>query len=354
MGLGLSHPVSSKILERKGNKSFRVGSASMHGWRETMEDAHTIELSLPKHNNTAFFGIFDGHSGSLCSKYVAANLYKNFNELDNFDNHDKLSEVVMNTDEQFLTSPEYKFKDDGSAAIFCIISCDNNQYTVKSGNVGDSRTVLANKEENGWKTVELTDDHKPTNPMERDRIVNAGGVVQMNRVDGQLALSRAFGDRMLKTPLDAKPELRKVTSKPDWIEATAKTGDFVVMACDGIYECDIFDREGVVKYVADKLNSTNDLAVICADLLEECLARGSKDNMSVMIIQFEDGESYNQEGFEYRPGPYYNMEGDQKFMEAYERDASAAGYNLTQALELRKKHEAEKAQQQQVQETNQS
>jgi len=53
--LGLSHPVSSKLLTRKGNEKFRVGMATMHGWRETMEDAHTVDLTLSNHSDYAFF-----------------------------------------------------------------------------------------------------------------------------------------------------------------------------------------------------------------------------------------------------------------------------------------------------------
>ena len=37
-------------------------------------------------------------------------------------------------------------------------------------------------------------DHKPTNPEERQRIQNAGGVVLTQRINGSLAVSRALGD----------------------------------------------------------------------------------------------------------------------------------------------------------------
>ena len=35
-----------------------------------------------------------------------------------------------------------------------------------------------------------TKDHKPTDPHERQRITRHGGYIQMNRVNGNLALSR--------------------------------------------------------------------------------------------------------------------------------------------------------------------
>ena len=42
--------------------------------------------------------------------------------------------------------------------------------------------------------IALSEDHKPDNTLEEQRIDKAGHMVEDNRVDGNLALSRAFGD----------------------------------------------------------------------------------------------------------------------------------------------------------------
>jgi serine/threonine protein phosphatase PrpC len=331
--------VSSKLLYRIGNKHFRVGAATMHGWRETMEDAHVMQLSLEKHPSTAFFGIFDGHSGSACSKYIAETLPTNIDNLQNFTDHE-VAQVVMDTDQQFLDAENYKNKDDGSAGIFTLATVDEtaNKYTLINANIGDSRTVLAQKlADNSYLPIACTFDHKPTNEEERKRIEEAGGSVQIGRVDGQLALSRAFGDRMLKT-LHLPPEKRKVTSKPEIITKECGKEDFLFLACDGIYEGDVFTRESVIKFIADKLEHTNDTALICADVLEECLKRGSRDNMSAMIVQFVDGTDYAKDT-EFFPGPYFDQENDTKFQEAYVKDAKDAGFTLEQALKIRQEYE---------------
>jgi serine/threonine protein phosphatase PrpC len=44
----------------------------------------------------------------------------------------------------------------------------------------------------------MTEDHKPTREDEQKRIRDAGGFVINNRVMGELAVSRAFGDAEFK------------------------------------------------------------------------------------------------------------------------------------------------------------
>ena len=61
-------------------------------------------------------------------------------------------------------------------------------------NIGDSRSVVCRKSAFFF----ATDDHKPTHYSERMRIEKAGGHVSQNRVNGQLAVSRALGDFEMK------------------------------------------------------------------------------------------------------------------------------------------------------------
>jgi len=343
MGLGLSHPISSKRLFRLGNKHYKIGMATMHGWRESMEDAHCVQLSLPKHPDFAFLGIFDGHSGSLCATYMAENLHKNIDTVEDLFDQEALAKTCIKTDEQFLSTEQYVYNDDGCACIFTLCHTDENGVVkLINGNIGDSRTVFAKKENNSYKAIPCTFDHKPTDAKEKERIEAAKGYVSLQRVDGQLALSRAFGDRQLKTPTDFPGEKKKVTANPEFVLITDGTSnDFVFMACDGIYEADIFNRQDVIDWIAVKLETTDDLAQICASLLDECLERGSHDNMSAMIMQFKDGTDYSKE-VEYVPGPWYDGEQDKKFQTAYTADALAAGFTLEKALALRKVNEAKK------------
>lgn len=61
-------------------------------------------------------------------------------------------------------------------------------------NVGDSRAVACVS----GRVVRLSYDHKPSLPTEKSRILAAGGFVEADRVNGNLALSRALGDYQYK------------------------------------------------------------------------------------------------------------------------------------------------------------
>lgn len=80
--------------------------------------------------------------------------------------------------------------DVGCTACSCIVTKDR----IVCGNLGDSRAVLAKMVDGKLTAINLSEDHKPDNAIEKQRIEDAGGSVEFNRVDGSLALSRAIGD----------------------------------------------------------------------------------------------------------------------------------------------------------------
>lgn len=74
-------------------------------------------------------------------------------------------------------------------------------------------------------------------PHERSRVLAAGHHVEDGRVDGVIAISRALGDWEYKSAKLA-PEKMAVSGFPD-ISKTAitKESEFVICACDGIWDC---------------------------------------------------------------------------------------------------------------------
>jgi len=274
-------------------------------------------LTLEKSKEKAFFGVFDGHCGKLASKFCQENFYKYIDSVNDYSDQ-CISDKVLELDKTFMES---NVVEDGTTAIFVISTIgENGSYNLKVGNIGDSRAVVSQSK----KPVALSEDHKPNNTIEQNRIVKAGGFVSLNRVRGNLALSRAIGDRSYKVPEDFHPREQQVTCDPEFKTIDVQIGDFLFIGCDGIYEGDIFNTESVVKFISDKLVQTQDLAQISADLLEECLRRGSKDNMSAMIVQFKDGKDYHGDD-EYVPGPFHEGPRHQEFQEAYQNFAQQYG-----------------------------
>lgn len=139
------------------------------------------------------------------------------------------------------------------------------------GNCGDSRAVLARAEH----AVFGTNDHKPTNQEETTRVRNAGGFVEMGRVCGNLAVSRALGDFQYKDCPNLSPEKQKISVAPDVSTIDRNPHDeFIILACDGIW--DVMSNQQAVTFVAAhlKLGATPDQ--ICERMLDHCLELNSK------------------------------------------------------------------------------
>lgn len=92
-------------------------------------------------------------------------------------------------------------------------------------------------------------DHKPDNEEEKARIQKAGGFVEDNRVRGILNLSRSLGDLDYKSDKKLKAEEQMVTANPEIKVERFNKGDFMIIACDGIWDC--LKSEECVKYVAE-------------------------------------------------------------------------------------------------------
>lgn len=92
----------------------------------------------------------------------------------------------------------------GSTAVVVLVK-DNMLYCA---NAGDSRAIAS---VNG-QVETLSVDHKPNNEAESKRIIEGGGWVEFNRVNGNLALSRALGDFVFKRA-NKKPEEQIVTGE---------------------------------------------------------------------------------------------------------------------------------------------
>eukprot|EP00485_Elphidium_margaritaceum_P005259 CAMPEP_0202699108 /NCGR_PEP_ID=MMETSP1385-20130828/12325_1 /ASSEMBLY_ACC=CAM_ASM_000861 /TAXON_ID=933848 /ORGANISM="Elphidium margaritaceum" /LENGTH=763 /DNA_ID=CAMNT_0049355969 /DNA_START=85 /DNA_END=2376 /DNA_ORIENTATION=- len=117
-----------------------------------------------------------------------------------------------------------------------------------------------------FRLIELTEDHKPDNEEEKNRIIKAGGSVKFGRCDGDLSLSRAIGDTKYKHN-DALPvEEQKISCVPSITRCTAHAGDYLLVFCDGIVEykqneevCQFLQRS-IQQHISKTLTATSSKA----------------------------------------------------------------------------------------------
>ena len=173
----------------------------------------------------------------------------------------------------------------GSTAVAVFITQDE----VVVASLGDSRAVLCRD----YQAVPLTKDHKPSNLEEADRIIKAGGSVQRGRINGNLAVSRSFGDFYYKNdssrPQDSQmvSPVPNITETPISLDPRTSSDQFIIIACDGVW--DVVTEQDACYLVSEMLGEGKDVEDVCRKFLDYCLLANSKDNMTVVICVFPKG-----------------------------------------------------------------
>nr|KJB65930.1 hypothetical protein B456_010G120600 [Gossypium raimondii] len=216
-------PVSGGGLSQNGK--FSYGYASSPGKRSSMEDFYETRIDGVDGEIVGLFGVFDGHGGARAAEYVKQNLFSNLIRHPKFisDTKSAIADAYNHTDSEFLKSENNQNRDAGSTASTAILVGDR----LLVANVGDSRAVICR----GGNAFAVSRDHKPDQSDERQRIEDAGGFVMWAgtwRVGGVLAVSRAFGDRLLKQYVVADPEIQE--------EKIDSSLEFLILASDGLWD----------------------------------------------------------------------------------------------------------------------
>uniref|UniRef100_M4B5V9 PPM-type phosphatase domain-containing protein n=1 Tax=Hyaloperonospora arabidopsidis (strain Emoy2) TaxID=559515 RepID=M4B5V9_HYAAE len=244
---------------------YRYGVSQMQGRRPYMEDRHTAVADLNGDPTQSFYGIFDGHGGDGAANYCVQAMCQNVIREPSITKEpaEALKSGFLRTDQEIANS---KNSEDGTTAV--VVFTQGNEMFV--AHAGDSRAVLVHR--SGDVSV-LTSDHKPNRPDERRRIQELGGSVVfwgVWRVEGILAVSRAIGDRMLKPLVVAEPEVKELTRTEE--------DQYLVLASDGVWDTVSNDE------VAQLVLKYEDPQTAAQHLMEEAYARGSMDNICVMVI----------------------------------------------------------------------
>ncbi|KAI6192293.1 G protein-coupled receptor [Aphelenchoides bicaudatus] len=236
-------------------KKWNFSFAANQSFRPHMEDRMSY-LHVPQTHNVSMYSVFDGHGGAQVADFLEQNFNKRvFLMLE--EKEQRIGQDIYKDDELIeqalideigridadVTTPKTSYT--GSTLISAILN--HNRYLTVI-NVGDSRCIGADFEGN---LVQLSVDHKPSQPEERARIETAGGFVEhygVERVNGILAVSRAFGDTDLKRH-------RFVISKPDItrIDLEKRPLSYILLASDGFWDV-VSNHEAIleVNYLLEK------------------------------------------------------------------------------------------------------
>lgn len=305
MGQLLDKPLVEKETERCEGNGLTLGASAMQGWRREMEDAHQIQIQIPGLPGHSFIAVYDGHGGAVAAEIAGAHMLAYLQKQPQYVAYaagggaDAVQELGQAMEAAFLEfdkdlPPKLHARGDtsGCTAVAAMITPTH----IVCANSGDSRGCYCS----GSEVIALSEDHKPTNPEESRRIEAAGGTVNMSRVDGSLAVSRALGDFSYKNRPDLPAEQQKVSAQPD-IRTFARrdTDQILVLACDGIW--DVMSNQECCAALQEMLAAgEKDMGTVCEELIDVCLEKGSKDNMSAIVVAMGGAHFGAGEGLEPR------------------------------------------------------
>jgi serine/threonine protein phosphatase PrpC len=242
------------------------------GPRESMEDQALVAQLGP---DAWLYAVLDGHGGKDAADYfanrIAATLLEYLQRGSYRQSEDKIRMAITAA---FLSEDKRWFernRDDWSGTTFTgVLVTPSALVTI---NLGDSRTLI----QDTYGTLRATVDQKPNEAGEKTRIEAAGGRVIKGYVNRYLAVARAFGDNPLKhkngkylgkdAPISPEPVVKLYPRLG---------GETILIGCDGVF--DVMSNEEAMEIYLTRLGS-------CKAVVEQALARGSSDNVTVMAVK---------------------------------------------------------------------
>ena len=347
----LSEPMKKFNQRKISSKSFGIitsyaANTNQGIVRNYNEDRVSIIINMNKPNTyksalpwpkISYFAIFDGHAGNKCAEFLRENLLKLICSNAYFP--ENIPEAIRygfeKADEEFLNNYamiDGQLKDNSGTCGLILLIINDDVYI---GNVGDSRCIGSFN--NGKLHRDITRDHKPNTPYEKERIISNGGQIYQTKTHikvqenlilknkillgpfrvfpGRLSVSRTIGDAEGKIPiLGGNPNV--IICKPDIYKFNIIENDidYFILGCDGIYDQlsskDVFECVSVIldrnkkimeKIENNKLNKNeynslfeNDIDIhsTCGDIvdlvLKAAMIRQSYDNVTCLIISFKN------------------------------------------------------------------
>ncbi|KAM3329357.1 hypothetical protein ACQJBY_026431 [Aegilops geniculata] len=254
-----------------------------------------------------YFGVFDGHSGAAVANYLTERLHGVI--------ADQILRELVAEAPRFLDGPQGDVEgwwrtamadafqtvdaellegaggvDASVAGATALVALVLEEYVVLA-NCGVSRAVISR----GGEILQLTSEHRPNRPDEKQRVENGGGRVDesTDTVDEFLPTSRAFGSYLYKQYVIAQPEVTAVGRDP--------RDEFLILATAGLWDsvspveaCHVVERKlrsrsrSAMAWGAAADNNRVSATMLAKELAQHAVRAGSTGNVSVIVVLFRD------------------------------------------------------------------
>lgn len=232
------------------------------GRRWKMEDTHVL---LPDFPATGWIlgAVFDGHRGSRAASYAASH----FPELvqkavhSGQDGGNALVFALESLGRDLLSEPS------GCTAAACLLQ----DTELAAANAGDARVVIIRNGE----ARQLTQDHRVDNGKERQRIFEAGGVIE-----GSYVMHGFSGLMPTRTLGDAGFEEVGVISSP-FVQTVQRSNrdQWLITACDGLF--DAMSNQEVAHTIQDASDADEAVDRLRHEVLD---IRQGTDNLTILAV----------------------------------------------------------------------
>ncbi|KAH9252982.1 hypothetical protein BASA81_009138 [Batrachochytrium salamandrivorans] len=286
--------------------SFALSSGSSQlksPWHPVCEDLVVDNVQITP--TMALFGVVDGHGGVACAKFISQALPFAVQRLSGSLSSSSLSgkydtegmEAWASILERAFDSSarawdELNCLKAGAVAAFVLADLETGRMIV--AHVGDCKVVTSSSSAEGG-CIELTRDHRCTDPEESQRIEQLGARVVGGRLHGLLP-SRSFGDVNVRlhasrkaSTLEAKSQIFQQCIKPSpdlcffslAPSRSSTSTDFVLIASDGLF--DVVSPQLAVDHVRRSLGLGHSPSRAAQSLIE-LAAPSANDDVSVLIL----------------------------------------------------------------------
>ncbi|CAK8991142.1 unnamed protein product [Durusdinium trenchii] len=231
-----------------------------------------------------FFAVYDGHGGREAVEYCELRLHEQVaQEMKTLGPHEALKATFQKIDSQLGMYGAWNHGTTATVALLCRRE-GTREGELYVAHVGDSRAVLIPKVDS---CRSLTRDHRPSDPLEAERVRAEGGRVTEGRVGGDLAISRSLGDHRLKG--------KGVSPMPEVTSMKIADGQVLILATDGLWDvvteelaCALLEKsikEATGGGSANPKEVLERLERVCAQqLVDEAIRLGSRDNVLALCI----------------------------------------------------------------------